>query len=135
MIAHVRNDSTAALVATIVALAALDLVGSMLAKEWTINRHLWMFVLGAISFVALFATYARALRYAELSTVTFGWIVVLQVGVLIVERVRHDVQLPTGKWIAIAGILVLQAYLVLASNETSAGAGLVVDRPAETRSR
>jgi hypothetical protein len=135
MIAHARNDSTVALIATIVALAALDLVGSMLAKEWTINRHHWLFALGAIAFVALFATYARALRYAELSTVTFGWIVLLQVGVLVVERFRHGVQLPTGKWIAIAGILVLQAYLVLADNETSAGAGLAVDRPAEAGPR
>jgi hypothetical protein len=120
MIVEARHDSTGELVATIVALAALDLVGSLLAKEWTTGRQRWIFVLGAVSFLALFATYARALRYAELSTVTFGWIVVLQIGVLLVERFRHGVQLPTGKWFAIAGILLLQAYLVLAPNETSA---------------
>jgi hypothetical protein len=120
MIGQARTDSTAALVATIVVLAALDLAGSLLAKEWTISRHRWIFVLGAVSFLALFATYARALRYAELSTVTFGWIVVLQIGVLLVERFRHGVQLPTGKWLAMACIVVLQAYLVLAPNETSA---------------
>jgi hypothetical protein len=44
----------------------------------------------------------------------------LQIGVLLVERFRHGVQLSSGKWIAIAGIVLLQAYLVLAPNETSA---------------
>jgi uncharacterized membrane protein YdcZ (DUF606 family) len=120
MIGQARNDSTGALVATILVLAALDLVGAMLAKEWTISRHRWIFVLGAVSFLALFATYARALRYAELSTVTFGWIVCLQIGVLLVERFRHGVQLSPGKWFAIAGILLLQAYLLFAPDETSA---------------
>jgi hypothetical protein len=44
--------------------------------------------------------------------VTFGWIVTLQVGLLL-ERVRHEVVLPTGKWAAIVAIL---AHLILAPN-------------------
>ena len=32
------------------------------------------------------------------------------------ERVRYEVDLPPGKWVAIAAILVLQGYLVLAPN-------------------
>jgi hypothetical protein len=67
--------------------------------------------------VALFVVYAVGLRYAEMSTVTFGWIVVLQVGVLAVERFRYDVALPPGKWVAIAAIIALQAYLVLAPSD------------------
>jgi hypothetical protein len=51
-----------------------------------------------------------------LSTVTFGWIITLQVGPLLLERVRYAVVLPSGKWVAIVAILVLQAYLVLAPN-------------------
>jgi hypothetical protein len=47
--------------------------------------------------------------------VTCGWIVTLQVGLLL-ERVRHEVVLPTGKWAAIVAILALQAYLILAPN-------------------
>lgn len=57
---------------------------------------------------------------AELSTVTFGWVVLLQVGILILERVRYDVELPPGKWVAIAAILVLQAYLIMAPNGAGA---------------
>jgi hypothetical protein len=63
--------------------------------------------------------YAVSLRVAELSTVTFGWIVTLQVGLLLLERIRYAVELPNGKWAAIVAILVLQAYLILAPNGSS----------------
>jgi hypothetical protein len=64
----------------------------------------------------LFAVYAASLHVAELSTVTFGWIVSLQIGLLLVERFRYAVAIPQGKWVAIVLILLLQAYLVLAPN-------------------
>ena len=67
-------------------------------------------------------SYAIGLRFAEMSTVTFGWIVGLQVAVLFLERVRYGVSLPTGKWIAIVAILGLQAYLVLAPNDGASAA-------------
>jgi hypothetical protein len=111
--------SPVALVVIMVALVALDLVGAIVAKEWTQGRSSWFFVAGTASFAALFAVYAIGLRYAELSTVTFGWIVGLQVAVLIVERLRYEVELPPGKWMAIAAILFLQGYLVLAPNGTT----------------
>jgi hypothetical protein len=66
---------------------------------------------------------------AELSVVTFGWIVFLQVGLLILDRVRYGVELPPGKWVAIAAILVLQAYLILAPNGVSAEGEIAVDSP------
>jgi hypothetical protein len=53
--------------------------------------------------------------------VTFGWIVGLQVAVLVVERVRYEVELPAGKWAAIGAILLLQGYLVLAPNGAAPG--------------
>jgi hypothetical protein len=108
--------SPVTLVVIMLLLAALDLVGAIVAKEWTLGRSSWFFVAGTASFVVLFAVYAVGLRYAELSTVTFGWIVGLQVAVLVVERVRYEVELPPGKWVAIAAILLLQGYLVLAPN-------------------
>jgi hypothetical protein len=37
---------------------------------------------------------------------------------VILDRVRYGVELPPGKWVAIAAILILQAYLVLAPNAT-----------------
>jgi hypothetical protein len=63
--------------------------------------------------------YAVSLKVAELSTVTFGWIVTLQVGLLLLERIRYAVELPNGKRAAIVAILVLQAYLILAPNGSS----------------
>ena len=102
-----------------VVLAALDFVGSVLAKEWAEERNHWLFAAGLVAFGALFAVYAVSLKLAELSTVTFGWIITLQVGLLVLERVRYAVVLPSGKWVAIVAILVLQAYLVLAPNGES----------------
>ena len=107
------NGSPLLLVGAIVLLAALDFLGAVLAKEWTTERNHWLFAGGLVAFGALFAVYAVSLKLAELSTVTFGWIVTLQVGLLMLERVRYEVVLPTGKW---AAILALQAYLILAPN-------------------
>jgi hypothetical protein len=55
-----------------VVLAALDFVGAVLAKEWAEERNHWLFAGGLAAFGALFAVYARSLKLAELSTVTFG---------------------------------------------------------------
>jgi hypothetical protein len=104
------------LVGAMVVLAALDFVGAVLAKEWAEERNHWLFAGGLAAFGVLFAVYALSLKLAELSTVTFGWIVTLQVGLLLLERVRYAVVLPSGKWAAIVAILVLQAYLILAPN-------------------
>lgn len=101
------------IVAVMVGLALLDFTSSVLAKEWTLDRNPLLLVGGATLSLALFSLYVYGLQLAELSTVTFGWIVGLQVGILVVERVRYGVELPAGKWIAIVGILILQAYLIL----------------------
>lgn len=99
-----------------VALAGLDFVGAIFAKEWSEHGHATYFFAGLLSFGLLFGVYAASLKVAELSTVTFGWVVLLQVGILLLERMRYGVDLPPGKWVAIAAILVLQAYLILAPN-------------------
>ena len=131
---HIDGDqaqvSPVTLVVIMLVLAGLDLVGAIVAKEWTLGRSSWFFVAGVMSFVVLFAVYAVGLRYAELSTVTFGWIVGLQVAVLVVERVRYAVDLPPGKWAAIVAILALQGYLVLAPNSATANEDA---RPPEVR--
>ena len=38
------------MIAIIVVLAGLDLVGALLAKEWTLGRNTWMFAGGAAVF-------------------------------------------------------------------------------------
>lgn len=96
-----------------VLLAGLDLVGAVFAKEWADNGSLRGLVIGAGCFLVLFWVYASSLRYAELSLVTMGWIVILQVGVLLVDTLRYGVALPMDKLVAIAVVLVAQGYLLL----------------------
>ncbi|MEP7332443.1 MAG: hypothetical protein ABI692_10170 [Terracoccus sp.] len=103
-------------VATIamVCLAGLDLAGAVLAKEWADHGSVRGLVLGAATFLVLFWVYASSLRYAELALVTMGWVVLLQVGLVLIDRWRYGVELPAGKWVAIGVVLIAQAYLVLA---------------------
>jgi hypothetical protein len=124
------GTSLLALLGVMVGLAVLDFVGAVLAKEWTLGKGPWLFVAGAASFVLLFGVYAYGLKIAELSTVTFGWIVGLQVGILLVERIRYGVSLPSGKWAAIVAILILQAYLVLAPGVDDGGSDVARRAPA-----
>lgn len=97
-------------------LALFDFVGAVFAKEWADTRQPWWFVAGLATFMGLFCFYAYSLKTAELSIVTIGWVVFLQVGLLVYERVRYGTELPAMKWAAIVIILALQAYLVLAPN-------------------
>ncbi len=109
------------LVATIamIVLAALDLAGAFAAKEAVQRGSAGMAVLGAVLFLALFWVYASSLEVAELSSVTFGWIVLLQVGVVMLDRYRYHVMPARGAWLAIAVLLAAQAYLVLAPSAGS----------------
>jgi hypothetical protein len=96
-----------------VVLAALDIIGALAAKEWAAGANPAALVLGVGAFLALFWVYASALQYAELALVTMGWIVVLQVGLLLLDRFRYGVHLAPDKWVAIAVILLAQGYLLL----------------------
>ena len=102
-----------------IVLAALDLVGAMAAKEWATRATLAPLIVGVTAFLTLFWVYASALRYAELALVTLGWIVVLQVALLLLDRFRYGVEMPTGKWVAVAIILAAQAYLLMAPNSST----------------
>jgi hypothetical protein len=96
-----------------VALAALDIVGALAAKEWAASSRMGALLVGVGAFLALFWVYASALQYAELALVTMGWIVVLQVALLLIDRFQYGVHLAPGKWVAVGVMLVAQAYLVL----------------------
>jgi hypothetical protein len=106
-------------VVAMVALAALDLVGAFAAKEWAEHRSPVPMVLGLVAFGVLFWVYASSLQYAELALVTMGWIVMLQVGLVVLDRIRYGVELPPGKWVAIVVLLGAQAYLLLAPSATA----------------
>jgi len=97
-----------------VVLAGLDLAGSYAAKEAVVRRSPVIAAAGVVVFLLLFWVYASSLQYAELAPVTLGWIVVLQVGVVLLDRYRYGAQLPTGAWLAITVMIAAQAYLLLA---------------------
>jgi hypothetical protein len=101
-------------VVAMTALAGLDLLGAYAAKEWAATRATAMLLLGIGAFVVLFWVYASALQYAELALVTLGWIVVLQVGLLLVDRFVYAVRLAPGQWVAVVVILAAQGYLLMA---------------------
>jgi hypothetical protein len=97
-----------------VLLAVLDLAGSLAAKEAVERRSVALALTGAGFFLLVFWVYISSLKVAELSAVTFGWVVILQVGVVLLDRFRYGVMLAPGTWLAIAILLAAQAYLILA---------------------
>ncbi len=101
-------------------LAVVDLAGAYATKEAVVRRSLPWAVAGVALFVLLFYVYASSLQYAELALVTLGWVVALQVGVLLLDQFRYGNALSADKWVAVAVILAAQAYLLLASSEASA---------------
>ena len=104
-------------------LAVLDLGGALSAKEAVVRRSLPMGVVGLALFVLLFWVYASSLEYAELAPVTLGWVALLQVGVLLLDRFRYETPISRGQWVAVVVMLAAQAYLFLgAPAETGAGA-------------
>ena len=102
------------------ALAGLDLLGAIAAKEWAEKQSTLALGLGALAFVVLFWVYASSLQYAELAVVTMGWIVLLQVGIILVDRLHFGATLPAGKMAAVVVILAAQGYLLLAPSTPQA---------------
>jgi hypothetical protein len=104
-----------ALVATVAMalLAALDLGGAVAAKEAVARRSWLMAAAGAALFVVLFWVYCSSLQYVGLAPVTLGWVVILQIGVVLVDCCRYGASMPTTRWVAVAVIITAQAYLML----------------------
>jgi multidrug transporter EmrE-like cation transporter len=101
-----------AAVGAIIVLAALDLVGALLARHWADHHSSVALVGGVTVFGLIFVVYGKSLDYAELGTVTIGWVVLLQVGVVLIDRHRNAGPIPLDRWLVIALILVGQAYLM-----------------------
>src|SRR6185312_2276842 len=109
-------------VVAMVLLAVVDLVGAYATKEAVVRRSLPWAAAGVVMFVLLFYLYASSLQYAELTLVILGWIVILQIGVVLLDRFRYGQVFGPDKWLAIALIIAAQTYLLLAPASAPAAA-------------
>jgi hypothetical protein len=105
--------------AAMLVLAGLDLLGALLARHWSQTNggvgRLLFFMGGVATFVLLFAVYAKSLQFAELVPVTFGWIAILQVGLLVIAAVGNSRQLSAGQCAAALAIVALEGFLLVSS--------------------
>lgn len=100
-------------IGTVVSLAGLDLLGAYLAKEFSVRPRWLIMAAGLAAFALLFFVYAKSLSVTDLWIVTFGWVVLLEVGVLILDRVRFGTHIPTHKIVLAGVIVILQVALML----------------------
>ena len=100
-------------ISAIVVLAGLDLVGAYLAKEFSVRPRWIVMAGGLLAFGLLFVVYVKSLAVTDLWAVTFGWVVVLEVGVLLVDRLRFDTHIPPHKMGLAAMIVVLQVVMMI----------------------
>ena len=117
-------------VVAMLALAVVDLAAAFVTKEAVLRRSPLLAAAGALLFVVLFWIFASSLQYAELAPVTLGWVVALQVGVVLLDRYRYGVEMPVGKWAAVGVILVAQAYLLLGPSGPPAVSAAAAPAPA-----
>lgn len=94
-------------------LAALDFVDAVIAVRWSESGSAVWLAAGIVTSLALFYVYASSLRYADLAVVTIGWIVLLQVALLVWEHARSGAPMPLTKLAAVVAIIALQLYLVV----------------------
>lgn len=103
----------------VISLAGLDLFGAYLAKEFSIRPRWIMMAGGLLAFSLLFIVYAKSLSVSELWVVTFGWVVLVEVGVLLLDRFRFDTDIPPHKIVLAAVIVFLQIWLMLPNRSAS----------------
>lgn len=111
----------AGIIAAMIGLAALDIAGAVFAKELAERPRIGILVLGLLAFAVLFLAYALVLTFFDLSIVTMGWIVVLQVGLLALDWQRYGLRLDGRQLAAVVTILMLQCYLVVSTAEPQRG--------------
>lgn len=113
----------------IVILAALDLLAAFLAKEFSIRPRWVVFAGGIVAFAVLFVVYIKSLAVTELWIVTFGWVVLLEVGVLLVDRIHFGTSIPPYKYAVAALIVGLQIVLLLPLGNSAHGEEIMANEP------
>jgi hypothetical protein len=105
---------TAAIVPVmVVLLAGIDLVSGVVAKFWADTHSGWLMLAGCAMYLVMFWIYGVSLRFGELSTITVGWVVLVTVGNMALDKVHYQVNFPTSKWLAAILAVALLAYLLI----------------------
>ena len=122
--------------AAVVTLAGLDLLGAYLAKEFSVRPRWIIMIGGLVSFGMLFFVYVKSLSLTDLWVVTFGWVVLLEIGVLLLDRFRFGTHIPTHKMVLAGMIVMLQVALMLPSSAVAeSAAGLTNNSCSSTLTR
>jgi hypothetical protein len=116
-LASVRAPATVVVPAMIVVLAGIDIVGGVVAKSWALGRSPWAFAAGVSLFALLFWVYGLSLRHGELSTITIGWVVLVTLADMGLDRFYYNVHFPLSKWLAAFAAVGLLAYLLVAPGD------------------
>ncbi len=100
--------------AAVIGLSGLDLAAAWMAKEYSLRPRVVLMAAGLVTSAALFVVYVKSLSYGDLWIVTFGWVALLQVGVVLVDRVRFGTSLSIRHVVLIAVLIVAQILLLTA---------------------
>lgn len=94
-----------------VTLAGLDLLGSVVAAEWSRHGDLLRWLLGAAVFLLMFGVYGVTLHHAYLTVVDSLWIAFGLLGVAALDLLVYRVRYPTDVVVALGGLLILSVYV------------------------
>jgi hypothetical protein len=108
-----RLPAVAVVPVMVVLLAGIDLVSGVLAKSWAATNSGWLMLAGGAMYLVMFWGYGVSLRFGELSTITIGWVVIVTVGNMALDKFRYQVNFPTSKWLVAILIVALLVYLMV----------------------
>ena len=92
-----------------VLLAGVDIAGTFYAVEASRGNR-WGWLGGPVAFLALFLLLVAAVKYASLTGVMIGWIVLVQLGAMFIDTHMIGTYLPPRVWVGCAVALAGLAY-------------------------
>jgi hypothetical protein len=95
----------------VVLLAGIDIVSGVVAKGWAGTHSRWLLIGGCALYLIMFWIYGVTLRFGELSTVTIGWVVLVTVTNMALDRFVYQLHFSTSRWLAAGAAVVLLTYL------------------------
>jgi hypothetical protein len=108
-----RLPAAAVVPVMVLLLAGIDLVSGVVAKSWAASHSGWLMFAGCAMYLVMFWGYGVSLRFGELSTITIGWVVIVTVGNMALDKFRYQVNFPTSKWLIALLVVALLAYLMM----------------------